>query len=237
VSSIIGAIQQQCADQIAAAAFFAHITVLTEQIGDIINQMEMALGSATSTGGKAGAFVCVMTPAANVNFPDVGGPFFSEINVSVQVTVNVPVAEDANIGVLVTALEICEQVCAALHQFYPAAANAPLVGKSPTVHIANREDNIVTYLCEFKTMGGIRTVPPQVALPVLVSDVGGVVTLSCATPGAAMFYTTDGSNASPRNGTFYTAPFTPGAPLTLKVRAWLAGYLASETLTHITIPA
>lgn len=231
--SVIGSIQQQCADQLAATAFFAHITVLAEQVGDIINQAEMALGSATAIGGKAGAFVCVMTPAANVNFGNVGGPFFDEINISVQVTVNVPVAEDENCGVNVTALDICEQVCAALHQFYPTGANAPLVAKSPTIHIINREDNLITYLCEFRCMGGVRTVPPQVALPV-ITNTAGSISITCATAGAAIFYTLDGKNAAPLNGTFYTAPFTPATGLTLKARAWLAGYLASETATITT---
>jgi len=39
----------------------------------------------------------------------------------------------------------------------------------------------------------------------------------------------------PRNGALYTAPFTPGAGLTLKARAWLAGYLASEVATITTM--
>jgi len=43
-------------------------------------------------------------------------------------------------------------------------------------------------------------------------------------PGPRFFYTLGCSNASPRNGALYTAPFTPGCGLTLKARAWLAGY-------------
>lgn len=52
-----------------------------------------------------------------------------------------------------------------------------------------------------------------VARPVIAPLGGAYVTsvevsLRCATSGATIYYTTDGSIPSPTNGTEYTAPFT-----------------------------
>jgi hypothetical protein len=52
-------------------------------------------------------------------------------------------------------------------------------------------------------------------------------------PGAAIFYTVDGTFPSPRNGALYTAPFSVGPGLTAQATAWLAGYLSSPTAKHL----
>jgi hypothetical protein len=231
--SVIGNLQQQIADVLSATPFFANITVLTEASGDLINAMERSLGPVTSDGGKSGAFVLVMSPDANQNLGELFGPFFDEIEISIQVTTNINVAADPAIGIGVTDLDICENICNALSLFYPAAANAPLVPQKPTIRLVDRGDTTTTRVCKFKTQGGIRTVPPQAATPA-ISETTGTITLTCATAGAAMFYTLDGTNPMPLHGTLYTAPFTPGAGLTLKVRAFLAGYLTSQTATTTT---
>jgi hypothetical protein len=55
------------------------------------------------------------------------------------------------------------------------------------------------------------------------------VTLSCATPGAAIYYTTDGSTPTTAS-TLYTKPFTMQLGKTLKAIAVLAGYHNSAVL-------
>jgi hypothetical protein len=67
----------------------------------------------------------------------------------------------------------------------------------------------------------------QIATPV-ISTPSGTFAINCATPGAAIFYTLDGSNPTPRNGTLYAAPFAATSGQVLTARAWLAGWLASE---------
>ncbi len=64
-----------------------------------------------------------------------------------------------------------------------------------------------------------------VATPVIVQN-AGEVTITCATAGAAIYFTTDGTTPSPFNGTRYTAPFTPG-PCVVKAKAGAWGYLTS----------
>lgn len=68
----------------------------------------------------------------------------------------------------------------------------------------------------------------QVAQP-LITPAGGlftnsvVVAMSCATPGASVRYTTDGSVPSPLNGTTYTDPFALTRTARVRARAFLAG--------------
>jgi hypothetical protein len=99
----------------------------------------------------------------------------------------------------------------------------------------DRGDNGPTRLVKFTTSGQNSAVGTYAATPV-ISETSGVVTLTCATAGAAVFYTLDGKNPMPRGSTavLYTAPFTPGSGLTLKARSFLAGYLNSQTAQQTT---
>jgi hypothetical protein len=76
------------------------------------------------------------------------------------------------------------------------------------------------------------TAPPQVAVPELTSTSGGIlpanVTISCATPGAAIYYTTNGTLPT-TNSTRYTGPLTFSTPTTLRVVAVEAGYVSSAS--------
>jgi hypothetical protein len=230
--SLIETIQQEVADEIAADGFFLNIPVLVETLGDAGSQMERALGPVNIQGGKIGAVVIVTTPTANVSWPEVGGPFFDEIPITVLVAVNPVTNNDPEAGTGASALAICEEVCSRLHQFQPQAANGPLVAERPTITRAPKGGDgeaIVHYLCRFRTLGGVQNALPQVNV-VTPTVAGGLITLSCATPGAAVFYTTDGTQPNPRTGRLYLAPFA-SSNQTVCARAWLAGYLASAVLT------
>ena len=227
--SVLSSIQQQCADRILADPMFAPVTVLTERIADIDSEIARALGPLNGGTGKTGLVVVIRTPLATVHFENVFGPFFDDIKVIARVIENVTVNQDPTTGTNVAAADAVERICGLLHHFQPDSANGPITAHRPSITL-NKDPGHLSYDCHFKTCGGLSSVPPQAATPVILEN-SGTITLSCATAGAAMFYTLDASNPSPRNGSFYTGPFTPGTGLTLKVRAWLAGYLASETAT------
>ncbi|MDB6064944.1 MAG: hypothetical protein JWR26_1152 [Pedosphaera sp.] len=227
MSSILSQLQQQCADRLQSDPLFADIRVLTERIADIESEIERALGPLNQQGGRTGVVAILLTPTANVNFENLFGPFFDEIKIVVRVIENVPINQDANTGTTIPAAEVAEKVCNLLHHFQPGSANGPITAGKPAIALGN-DPNHLSYDCVFKTSGGLTTVLPQAATPVITNN-SGTISLACATAGAAMFYTLDGSNPAPRNGTLYTTPFTPSHGATLKVRAWLAGYLTSET--------
>jgi hypothetical protein len=226
--SILSQLQQQCADRLQSDPLFAHVRVLTERVADIESEIDRALGPLNEQGGKTGLVAVLLTPTANVNFENVFGPFFDDIKIVVRVIENVPINQDPDTGTNVPAADAAERVCALLHHFQPDNATGPVLAHKPTITLGN-DPNHLSYDCLFKTSGGLAATLPQAATPVC-SNNGGTITLTCATAGAAIFYTLDGSNPSPRNAMLYTAPFTPGTGVTIKARAWLAGYLTSETL-------
>ena len=78
--------------------------------------------------------------------------------------------------------------------------------------------------------------PATVATPVItVND--GVVTITCATSGAVIHYTTDGSNPS-ASSTTYSAAFTPASSVTqIKAIAVKSGMTNSSVATQAYTPA
>ena len=77
--------------------------------------------------------------------------------------------------------------------------------------------------------------PPIAATPTITASgtgvVGDTVTLADATPGASIYYTTDGSD--PTGGSrVYIAPFRIAQPMTLKARAILPGFLDSAVASR-----
>jgi hypothetical protein len=231
MSGILNSIQQESADLLLADPFFEDIAVLTEHTKEIESEIARALGPLNERGGKVGAVVVVLTPNANINFENVFGPFFDDIDLVVLVSVNPTVNDDATSGTGKKASEVAENVARVLHHATILSANGPILATKPGIRTV--EDDYDSRNVNFQTSGGLRTAPPQVATPVITED-HGAFTITCDTPGAAIFYTLNGKNPAPRVGTFYTAPFSAGSDLTLKARAWLAGYLASETATETT---
>ena len=61
--------------------------------------------------------------------------------------------------------------------------------------------------------------PPNLAIPVAKRDASGTVTLTCATPGAVIRYSIDGSDPGPKGGP-YLAPIVLSAGGTVKARAY-----------------
>ena len=75
--------------------------------------------------------------------------------------------------------------------------------------------------------------PDTVAAPVITPATANyyepqTVTITCATEGAVIRYTTDGTVPT-ESATVYSAPFTVNATTTITAKAWKAGWIASET--------
>jgi hypothetical protein len=221
--------RQEIKDRLEALPYFDDITVVIEDQKDIANEIERGLGVLTEKGGKLGAVVILLTATAQVDSVGDFGPVFSNIQHVVR-ALEAPTMNRGADGTGKTSSDIIEQVIAALHHWTPAAATSPLVCAKQTYSVADDPD-YPGHDARFECSGTLALVLPQVATPSISED-EGELTLACATAGAAIFYTTNGKRPNPRNGTLYTAPFTPDPGLTVKARAFLAGYLHSEIATH-----
>jgi hypothetical protein len=216
--SILTSIQQEIADRLLADPFFATIPVLAEAPRDLNYDLQESVAA-------AGTYGVVLVPQAMVSAPTAPGPIFDPVEIAVRFRENIPVAAGPH------ALEVAETSLALLHLYRPATFNE-VFSAAPQALVRVNEPNVVAYEIRVRTQAGATYPVPQLDAPV-ISSAGShspqTVTLSSDEPGAAIFYTVDGSQPAPRGPTsvLYAAPFTVSGPAVVRSRCWLAGFLAS----------
>jgi len=232
MSGVLAAMQQELADRLMAEPSFADVPVLTERLHDLESQVERALN-------RIGLMAVVTTPLANIGHQDTTTPYFDDVHALIRIYENVMVNKTRHDVTYRSCLEMAEITVATVHHFKPDGINEVWVPENPTITLGNDPMDLC-YDCRFTTQAGIIHTIPQIALPtVTAADLGdgtASVTVACATTGAAVFYTTDGTYPAPRKldgtaGSLYSAPFIVADGAVVKVRAWLAGYLASDLVS------
>lgn len=228
MSSVLRDIRSEWKDHLEAIAFFEDIPIITEDDGHLSESIDKALGALKGASSKAGICVVLETPAAICRNDDNHAIVFDEVRMNARVIEIPEINRKASIGTLHTAHEVAEAVLAYTHiVFKPTSANQPMCVGSPALQPDREELPLQVIDCAFFTSASLLTTLTQCATPALSQSLAGAVTITCATTGAAVWYTTNGKNPTPATGTLYAAPFSPGA-VTVKARAWLAGKLASE---------
>ncbi len=79
---------------------------------------------------------------------------------------------------------------------------------------------------------------PQVAIPDITPKSGTyastqTVTITCSTPGAQIYYTTNGTEPTTSSNLYSGVPFNATPPVTIKAKAFKSGYAASETSVEV----
>lgn len=220
---------------------FAYVPVIIESTGDPENQFERALGIATVTGGKSGVVVVIGTLNGNSQYDEVPGPILLT-DITAIIRENVPINRAVS-GTQQTARALAFRIAQLWHQYYPGSCSGPIVVKNPALErmipIVENEDearaaeDFAIYRVNATARILANANVPQVATP-FASGLGAhIYNIACATANAQLWFTTDGSNPSPRNGTLITDSFTSLDYIgqTLTVRAWLSGYTPSDKLS------
>lgn len=230
---MIAQLGTEIADHLSADALFSQsrqLADLSYVVIPVISSVDRDLANVVDRAGKLGALVTIIITRATCKKWDVFGPYFDNIEIEARAEERVSLNRGATeapseFGSLVSSLSMILRVCSLLHQWLPQSLSAPLAVTGFDEESTGNNDHQV-HVAKITTMGGLSYLMPTVATPAIVNN-AGTLTLTCTTPGAAIFYTIDGRNPVPRSGTFYTAPFAPGAGKTVKAKAWLAGYQAS----------
>jgi len=218
MSSVLLSVQQEIACRLWADPFFATIPVLIEVPRDMGFELQASVAA-------VGTYGVVQVPHATVSSPTAPGPIFDPVEFAIRFRENIPVSAGPH------ALEVAETALALLHLYRPPTFNE-VICAAPQALQRVIEPNVVTYEVRVRTQAGAGYAVPQLNAPVLTSagtQSPQVVTLSCDVPGAAIFYTTDGSQPAPRSPTakLSTVPFTMSGPGVVRAQAWLAGWLTS----------
>lgn len=217
-NSLIRQIKQEMADALLADPFFASIPVMPIVTNDVMSQLQAGQYKANA--------LTVFIDWVSVGGTDTDnpGPWFKNGTFTAEVY-EIPAM---NAGPDVD--EVAENVANILHLNELESQNVSVVEGITKLDNDEFGNNLriirIGYPFGFKPR-----ILPSIA-PVVISPLtqgSQVVTLTCVTPGAAIFYTLDGSYPAPRapSALVYSAPVTVSAGQLLKARAWLAGYTSS----------
>lgn len=223
MSSIRRTQRQEWQEHLQALEFFNDITILADDQHDIENEYERAIGEISVIGNKSGIVVVLFTVPAKPDGKDQFGPVIQCYHVA-HVVENVPVNRGDH-GTGKTREEVVEKIIEATHAvFQPTTARSPFMLDDQGIEpVQDMPSENVSFLCASNFEANLTAV----ATPVL-TNAGGDVTMTCATPGAAIFYTTDGTRPTPFS-TLYVDTITLSG--TIKARAFLAGHFHSELAT------
>jgi len=197
--------------------------ILVEPRKNIVAEINLKLG-------KMKTVIVPKIVGADDNHPNVTGAYFDEIRISVGVF-----QKDLLKGEDASYIEIAEEIHKALKGWTPdSLANAVNPMKPGIEPIADAKLNIVS--CNFEMKGGFVGTLPSVAEPSATILPLGNIQFTCATPGAAVFYTTDGTNPTPRNGTLALGVINVPETTRFKARGYLAGFHRSSLFDSEIIP-
>jgi hypothetical protein len=219
-------------DALLAEPFFANIpafggaVVVSLDSGDIENTITQDLN-------KIGLNVTISTNEGFVGHPNQSGPYFDDLGLVAIITEDVTVnrAASTNGGNNPTAYAVAAAVCAILHKLATEGVSE-LFLITRIARVLTPPDGQNVWNVFFKTQAGLSYTRPALAPVVVDVTAPGnqTINLSCATPGAAIFYTLNGAYPAPRTGILSTGPINITAGQKLWARAWLPGYAPSNPL-------
>ncbi len=236
--SLLEITQTDLAGRLSVDPFFAGIPVFVvrpreqESFTTIQTKIDQMIGGLTSYNGKSGAAVYVLMPtgdAADINVP---GP---RLNFAFVVRVQeLPIINMGPKGTQKSAEEIALKVLSLLHHFNPGKGNV-IVAAADALTPSSAADPKITIDVKFIQTSGVqpevKVVTPQLTSAPAVSPAVGVdVTITCATDGASLFYSIDGSYPSLP----YTAPVNVAASAIVRAVASKSGLQQSD-IRQLTI--
>lgn len=224
MSSFLEALQDDITAKLSSEAFYANIAIYSVRKLQIESDINTDLVTLLKKGGKLGCGVLVGMPTVGGENPNAPGP-------QSLVTLPIRIHEDPLVnlsakGTLKSAEEVGLDILETLHGFRIEGVGSLYTAK--TAMVPNTEfEGLVTYDLYLTTFvprsGREKAITPSIAEAALT------VTFTNLTPGATIYYTTDGKMPGSGNATaqIYTAPFL-FAGTKLRWAAYKAGMIGSD---------
>ena len=173
---------------------------LRKYIARTAGQTDAEWEAACEASGKAGLLIIVMMSEGEVPNPGGPGPALELVQV-VRVIENPMINEGAD-GTGLTAEEVAVLVLSALHQWTTDGRQALYPAKQ-----ALKEVNLANGLGYDVTFNRLMPLAPRTATArPIITIADPSMTITCATSGAAIYYSVDGSFPSPLTGELYSGP-------------------------------
>lgn len=214
-----------------ADEFLANVAILKRDDGEIGAEIIDSLSTFNARGGKIGACAIALQPIAEPAPAEVVGGVLS-IDFTWLVMEDPVVNRDAN-GTGIRALTICRRLVGLFHLYHPRGVVGCLTMQQAAI-VPVQTPAPVSYEVRFSAQEDFYTPTVRVTTPTITPSSGVApqnVTLACGTPGAAIYYTLDGSHpyaANPAAVLYTGVPVNVAAAATLRVCAFKAGLIASD---------
>ena len=223
--------------RLEADEFFDDIPVVVAEEGDVAMMIAKKQAVVTEKSGRVGVAVIVLQILADDDYPEVGlGPM--TLRPAFQVVENVELNKGAN-GTQKSARRVARRIRDVIKTLSLGGIVTEFKPDKPAIEpvelaaelgktVRAYQVNFVTYESDDEPAGQVD--PPQFAA---VDGPTPQVEITCATAGAAIWYSLDGSYPAPgRPGaSLYTAPLDiPEAGLTVRAACYQAGLIASQVL-------
>ncbi len=236
--SILERLQLDIAALLNSLDEFQYIPVLilrprsSEEALLIQTKLDQSLAGLTQKNGKAGVCVIIQMPTADATNPDIPGPRF-EVTIEIKVFEN-PLINMGAGGTQLSAEEVSLAVHNSLQQFNLGITGAQMFPAPKAIEpdLSFLDKGRIVYNANIKTR--FQLVPPSKCMAPAIGGNSASMTLSSATPGATIYFTTDESFPSAQNSAQeYTDPVavTPGARV--RAAAYLDGKHGSDVTAQI----
>lgn len=212
-------------------AFFSDITVMLARAGVTEKDVDAATGPNKAKNGKTGACCIVTMPIYLAREGESPGPVLLT-GISVQVIEARINNALASVGTGKSAELIADNVLNLLDlcRFYDM--QTLMAAKRPLVPFETKRVDWTSYLVNFEIMRGLARTD-RVANPEM-SSAGGLITITCATAGASIYYTLNDTfpGSANSNAVLYSGPFNPGAATLARAVAYKSSYIPSDEIAY-----
>ena len=216
--------------------FFNTIPVIVFDEENVRRELERLQAVQTGKGGKVGAAVIVMPMLAHDLRPNVRfGPM--TLYPTFQTLENVEINQGPN-GTKLSSRKIARRIRDTVKQYQLPGLIADLKPEVPCISALNVKEQlgegVKSHLVRFNCLEAPVAGPSAVAMPTGVVA-AGQVTLDCATAGAAIWFTVDGSSPlpigvkNPSTAQLYGGAFASAGQL-VRARAFVAGSIPSGVI-------
>jgi hypothetical protein len=232
--------QDDVAQIIKAETYFTGVNVLTLRKADITSEINRSLGfygsSSAVVAGVDKLGVCIII------MPVVGSPdararttpgYPLTMNIVARILENPLINDDTTWGFGKRVGDIAIKLRETLSYTQSEAVFSPLVEDAPFYVPVEDPFAPVAYECRW-LCHSVRTTSKSRVLQPKITLAGSDITITCATTGASIYYSTDGSVPSSSSGTLYASSFAVATGLTVRARAYKTDSIASDIVKQST---